>query len=161
MIIISVVEEGPTPLLAYLDDMPEELRLSIGEGITTLTDLLYDKVMENVSGKLLQTKTGELASSVQKMIDVDTDPMIGSVFVDPVSPKAMALEYGGKDYYMILPSKAKVLRFFTKDGVEVYSAFVNHPPSRAYMYLRSAFAEIAPMVEGSFLAAVERAMKPR
>lgn len=108
-----------------------------------LANQLYDKVIENVSGKILKIKTGELASSIRKEVDLSGPTMIVLVGPESESPKALALEKGGEADYMIVPSKARALAFFwEKIGEHVVFDYVNHPPSKAFHYLRDALEQM-------------------
>ena len=155
MIGFSVIDDSA---LIYLDEVSPALRERMGREIVSVGEILYAKVMENVSGKILQTKTGQLAGSIVMETDVASDPM--SVFVGPVpeTPKAFALEFGGKGSYEILPTKSRLLHFFSKSGDEVFTSHVNHPPSKAFRYLREALDELRPTIEGTFLEAVEEGL---
>jgi hypothetical protein len=135
-----------------LDDLDERMRRAISRKMTQLTDLLYDKVIENLSGRVLQQKSGELIETVRKQRDRMSGGVINaSVFMSPESPKAWALEVGGKGYYPIVPTKASILKFYwEKVGQIVYLHSVNHPPSRAFGYLRLAAEEVEPLIPEKF-----------
>lgn len=124
-------------------DLAQEFRSALEVKFTQLAKQLYDKVMENVSGKILEQRTGELAGSIRQLTDISGDFMTTILGPVPETPKAFALEYGGSEFYPIFPSKAKVLHFFwSKIGQEVWLPSVNHPPSREFAYMRSALAEL-------------------
>lgn len=135
-----------------LDDLDERMKRAISRKMTQLTDLLYDKVIENLSGKILQQKSGELISSIHKDRERMSGGVItGRVYVEPESPKAWALEVGGKGMYPIVPTKASVLRFYwEKLGQIVYLHSVNHPPSQAFGYLRYAAEEVEVLIPERF-----------
>jgi hypothetical protein len=138
-----------------LDGMDEAIKLAIAKKLTELTTILHSKVVENVSGKILQKQSGQLASSIRQEVDVGTNPMVGLVFPDPADDKAWALERGGKGYYDIVASKAQLLHFFTKGGVEVFTKSVHHPPSREFAYLRTALEEMTELVPQGFAEAIQ------
>jgi hypothetical protein len=134
-----------------LDSMEGEMRAAIARKLTELTTMLHAKVVENLSGKILQKVSGQLAGSVQQTVDTGGEPMVGEVFIDPASPKAWALEKGGEKNYMILPSKGTMLKFYwDKMGQTVFLKEVNHPPSREFGYLRLAAEEMVDLVPAGF-----------
>lgn len=128
-----------------LDGLDEAIFGAVAKKMIALTQELYEKVVENLSGKILQQKSGELVGSVRQSVDVAADPMTGSVYMEPASPKAWALERGGEREYLIVPTKANILRFYwDKVGQTVFFPSVNHPPSREFAYLRTALEELRP-----------------
>lgn len=136
MIYISLESSVP-------EDLAQEFRSALEAKFGALAQRLYDKVIENLSGKVLAEKSGELKASIQQLTDVAGDPMTAIVGPEPASAKAWALEYGGRGDYPIFPTKAKVLSFFwDKVGQQVWFPAVNHPPSKEFAYLRSALAEV-------------------
>lgn len=141
-----------------LDSLGRRLRVATEKKMTQLTDMLYDKVIENLSGKILQRKSGELASSIRKELDFSADVMIGTVYVEPATAKAEALEYGGKEYYPIVATKASVLHFFTKSGQEVFAKSVRHPPSKEFAYLRHALWDVEELVPEGFREYIQAAL---
>jgi len=142
-----------------LDNLEERFRVAINEKFVKLVDQLYDKVMENVSGKILQKQTGTLASQIVKEIDVETEVLFGFVGVSPESPKAFALEKGGKSAYVIVPNKAKILHWF-RDDKHHFANAVLHPPSKEYGYLAKAGEEMAPIIAKEMNDAVVAAFTP-
>jgi len=128
---------------AEFRQLPEEVRHVMSEKIIDQTYAVYRKVLENVQGKILQEKTGQLAQSIRIKTGQQGRDYVGEVFVDPETPKALALEYGGKDYYSIYPVNKQMLHFYwEKIGMWVYLDYVNHPPSKEFAYLRSALHEV-------------------
>jgi hypothetical protein len=142
-----------------LDGLEDKIREAIATKLTALTQLMHDKVIENVSGKILQRKTGELAGSIQQRIDSSAEPMIGEVFVEPASPKAWALERGGEESYPIVPVRATVLSWIGKDGAKVFARSVNHPPSKEFAYLRLALEDMEALVPEGFQQALQSVLE--
>lgn len=127
----------------FWNSLPEALREAIREKTIDQTIALYNKVMENVEGKILHSKSGQLAESIKYSSKQDGDAYTGSIYVSPATPKAFALEYGGKDYYSIVPVNKKMLHFFwEKVGMSVYLDYVDHPPSKEFGYLRTALEDV-------------------
>jgi hypothetical protein len=145
-----------------LEGLDEELKVAIAAKLTELTNVLYDKVIDNVSGKILKKQTGELASSIRQEVDTEADVMIGTVFPSPASAKAWALEKGGEKSYVIVPTKATILKFFwDKVGQTVFFTSVNHPPSKEFAYLRLALEEMETLVPDGFREAIQTVLDRR
>jgi len=139
-----------------LVDLSARQRRKADQELDRLADLLYTKVIENLSGKVLQSKTGELKGSISKEVYHSGYEFIAFVGPVPATAKAFALEYGGKDYYMIYPSKAQVLAWIADDGDYVFAKRVAHPPSKEYAYLRSALEEVREELDATkFIATFE------
>jgi hypothetical protein len=139
-----------------LDGLDDAIVNAVGNKMVALTQELYNKVIENLSGKILQQKSGQLVSSVHQFVDQVADPMTGSVYIEPASPKAWALEHGGERSYLISPSKAQVLKFFwDKAGQTVFFPSVTHPPSREFAYLRTALEEMQPNFAAGFQQVIQ------
>ena len=147
---LSVALEGTT----RLDSLGRRLRVATGKKMEELTELAYQKVIENLSGKVLQKRTGALAASIRKENHVEGDFYLGLVFPAPADAKAFALEKGGKGYYPIVATKASVLHFFMKSGTEVFAKSVDHPPSKEFAYLRLAAEEMEAIVPEGFREAI-------
>lgn len=135
---------------ARLDSLGRRLNRATEQAAIDLTDVLYMKVLDNISGKILQKRSGELAASVRQETLVTDGVYTSSVWIEPDSDKAWALEKGGKGFYPIEATKATVLRFFTKSGEKVFAKTVNHPPSQKFAYLATALEETEPLVPEKF-----------
>jgi hypothetical protein len=142
-----------------LEGLDEKIKAAVEAKLGQLSYVLYTKVMENVSGKILGKRSGSLASSIKLEVDYGSNPMVGTVFPEPADAKAWALEKGGKGYYPITPSKASVLAFYwDKEGRQAFLPSVNHPPSKAYAYLSSALQEMEDLVPEGFREALEEVL---
>lgn len=151
---LEVSLEGAT----RLDSLGRKLRAATEKKMQALTEALYEKVILNVSGKILQTKSGQLKESIHKFYYATGDQYLGSVYVEPVTPKALALEKGGTRNYIISPVKAQVLRFIAKDGSVQFRHSVNHPPSKAFGYLSEALMEVQAMIPATFADYIQTAL---
>lgn len=141
-----------------LDGLEEKIRQAVGDKLKELTRQLYDKVIENVSGRILQKQSGELLASIQKQMFLTGEVMEGTVFVEPETPKAWALEKGGVRAYDIYPTKATMLHWISKDGKHRFAKHVLHPPSAEFAYLRTALEEMAPIIPEEFTRAISDAI---
>ena len=146
------IEYTAPPVLADLD---ERIKAALALKLTELTKIMHDKVVANVSGAILQKQSGQLAESIRSVVETGGDVMVGSVFPDPASPKAWALEKGGRAFYPIVPTKASVLSWVNKGGDKVFARSVSHPPSKEFRYLGAAFDEMAELVPAGFSAAIQ------
>lgn len=138
-----------------LDNMEHTLWAAVSAKVEQLTKAMHDKVIENVSGKILQKKSGQLAESIQMRFEYGAELVRGSVFPEPASPKAWALEKGGEEFYSIVPVKARLLHWIDKGGEKVFAKEVNHPPSKAFRYLGEAFDEIKAVALDELAATVQ------
>jgi len=137
-----------------IEDLDAKIREAIIKKLTYLTQVMYDKVIENLSGKILHKVSGQLVSSIQKETDTSGEILTGSVFPEPQSPKAWVLEKGGEKYYQIVPVKANMLRFI-KEGKVIYAKQVIHPPSFGFGYLAEALVEMQSIVPEEFASAIK------
>ena len=145
-----------------LDHLNTRAYAALAKKFVELNDQLYAKVVENVSGRILKKQTGELASQIYREVTIGQDTMLGEVGVRPESPKAWALEKGGKGYYAILPNKSHILHFYWgKLGKMVFLPSVNHPPSRKFGYLISALEEMRTLVPEEMDRALHQALGGR
>ena len=137
--------------------LPQEISDAIFAKVFYLTDVLYAEVIENLSGRVLQKKTGDLSEHIEKDVERRGDTVIGRVFPNPITPKAIVQEIGGEGNYPIVPVKAQVLRFYwDKLGRVVNLKSVNHPPLKARRYLASAldYSDMANQMREALLEAV-------
>jgi hypothetical protein len=143
-----------------LDTLDEAIIVAVTKKLANLTIRMYEKVIENVSGKILNKQSGQLASSINLNFGFDGNTRMGEVFVDPASPKAWALEKGGERSYTIVPTKAEMLHWF-RDEKHHFAKEVLHPPSKEYAYLRLAMEEMAPLVPTEMAEAIQAVLDGR
>jgi hypothetical protein len=140
---------------ANIGSLEAKIQKAIHAKMTALVALMYDKLIANLSGKILHMRTGQLVESVYKDVEVHGNDTIGRVEIHPATVKAWTLEKGGKGFYPIVPVKADVLRWVDKGGQVRFAKEVMHPPSKEFAYMRSVAEEIAPMIEPEFKAAID------
>jgi hypothetical protein len=143
---LEIALEGTT----RVDSIGRRLRVATERKMIELTGIMYEKVISNLSGGVLETKTGQLVGSIRQENHAYGDTYVGSVYPDPASPKAWVLEKGGSGEYPIVATKAQMLHFFTKSGDEVFTKHVNHPPSQEFAYMRRALEEVGALIPGGF-----------
>jgi phage gpG-like protein len=118
---------------AVLATRAEELRVK-----------LQGKIAQNLSGDILNTRSGALLNSISTEVD---DDGLGLTFIAESTgvPYAAILEYGGKTAaHEILATKAQALAFIV-GGEQRFARRVQHPGSifKAYRYIGSAFDALA------------------
>jgi hypothetical protein len=141
---------GDAELQAVFSAFSDDLRMAIGEKLKVLTEELRLKVVDNVSGLILQKQSGALASSITATVDVDATPMEGFVTSSPFTLKAWVHEFGGEKSYDIFAINKSTLVFEGKDGELVFRKHVFHPPATAKWYLREALEQMEGPVQDGF-----------
>jgi hypothetical protein len=119
--------------------LQEALLAAMGE----LGDKLWELVIGNLSGAILQTRSGKLVSAVE----LEAAAFVGSVCgvaveIPEDSPEwiiGMAHEYGGTGVYPIDPVNAQILAWMGPEGA-VFAHHVEHPPALERAPFRSALA---------------------
>lgn len=138
----------PDAVMAALLAKAEELRQA-----------LLAKVEANLSGDVLQERSGALKASVVAEITADAAAVAASVSSDGV-PYAAIQEYGGTTApHDIAPVKAQALVFAGAAGT-TFARRVHHPGSRlpARAYLGSALEALQDEIVGGLKAAVLEAL---
>jgi phage gpG-like protein len=155
--------EGQAELSASLAALPDDLRAALAEKIDALAqNLLAQIVGVNLSGGVLNARSGRLRDSIQLRGDGQDETQSVEIYADGSAPYAAIQEFGGKTAaHDIIPDKSKVLAFML-NGKQMFARRVHHPgseiPERSYM--RSALAEqsqdIAEALRETLAAAVQR-----
>lgn len=115
----------------------------IAERVADLTQQLEARVKDNLSGAILDQRSGRLISSIVAGMMDDGDAVDGAVSSVGV-PYAAIQEYGGKTAaHDIVAVKAKALTFTSADG-QIFAKSVHHPGSviPAHAYLGRALADM-------------------
>ena len=106
----------------------DSLTSAVRDKVEELQAKLLAKVEANLSGDVLQTRTGALKSSIAVAIDVGADAFGVSMTSDGVAYAAIQ-EYGGHiAAHDIVPVKARALAFAGAGGT-VFARRVHHPGS--------------------------------
>ena len=146
MISIKLVD---TEVIAKFERLPAELHAAVEAKFATLIEMVRAKVEDNLSGAVLQTKSGALLGALQSGVSsAGSGTMVGFVEIEPGSKAEVygkAHEYGGKDYYEIVPVNKKALAFEV-DGKKIITDYVFHPPAQERSFMRSALAEMMPTI---------------
>lgn len=145
---ILITKVGDAQIIARFEAAPASYISVVTEQMKKIVDLLYGAVKGNLSGGVLNKKTGRLSDSVQK--DVNSSPalVIGRVWTEGVEYASIQERGGITRPHEIVVKSARALRFlgnglsFSADvhGVArdmVFVKKVNHPgskmPERSYM----------------------------
>lgn len=169
MINLSITVSDNSAFVA-IGGLPDKMKGIFEAKFRELLTVLKDKVIENLSGKVLQTKTGALLKSIREEMVIEEDAWIGEVYVaDEGNVKAYArtLEYGGKGSYVIVPINKRALAFSMGIGSsyeftgyqKVFAARVVRKPEAAHSYLRSALRDFAPMFREGLEEAINEAIE--
>jgi phage gpG-like protein len=120
---------------------------------------LEAQVIANLSGEVLQPRSGALLESISSELDDDGAQITATVESSGV-PYAGILEYGGKTAaHDIVAVKAKALAFMA-GGALRFAKLVHHPGSeiRAFAYMGSALDDLTDDIEGGLKDAVLEAL---
>lgn len=131
------VEVTSSKVMARLDAMPATVRLLLRDVIVRDTNQLLATVRQNLSGTVLNRRTGKLYASIKQQLTEQATSIEGRVYSDGSVPYAAIHEFGGTTSpHVILPKTASVLAF-QMGGKTVFAKSVNHPgskiPERSYM----------------------------
>ncbi len=141
---LQISLEGQEALAERLGVLPDRLRAALADKVDALAESLFSQVVGvNLSGGVLNARSGVLRDSIQLEASQRNDQIGAEIFSDGEVPYAAIQEYGGKTAaHEILPDKAKVLAF-VMNGKQVFARRVQHPGSQipARSYLRSALEE--------------------
>lgn len=138
---------GDRKLLRNIEEIPDTVRRLVAEKIRGWTEALRDQVVENIQSRL-NTKTGQLARSVQVEIIQDGIRVEGRVYIAGV-PYAVAQDKGAvTPAHIIRPREAKILAFIAATGDKVFATRVFHPGGviPPTYYMRDAYRFMSPKV---------------
>jgi phage gpG-like protein len=130
--------EGADELSARLAALPDDLRAALAEKIDALAqEILAQIVGVNLSGGVLNARTGALRNSIELRRDDQESAFNVEIATDGSAPYDAIQEYGGKTAaHEIVPDKATALAFMF-GGKQVFARRVQHPgsqiPERSYM----------------------------
>lgn len=114
---------------AYIQSKQQDLADMIAERMDLVNQMFADRVKGNLSGGVLQSRTGKLLSTVmQSPAQRSGDEIYASVTAGgPDAPYGIFFEKGGTGYYDIVPVNARVLAFMGEGGM-IFAKMVHHPP---------------------------------
>lgn len=155
---ITAALAGGDALMGRLGAMPARLGAELAREASRLGDELRTAVERNLSGGVLQQRSGRLAASIDLSVEQSGGAVSATLGSDV--PYAAIHEYGGViPAHQILPKSARVLAF-PWQGREGVFRRVEMPavqmPERSF--LRSAFAEMEPEIRAAMADAASRAV---
>lgn len=121
----------------------------------TLRAALAAKVDMNLSGNVLQTRTGALRDSISSSVE-DGGEVVAILIESVGVPYAAIQEYGGRtSAHDIVATKSKALRFIGPRGV-TFAKIVHHPGSLipARSYVGSAIAEMREALQDGLKSSI-------
>lgn len=156
---IDVSVNGLDTLAARFAALPQTLAARLAEEVERLGGVLRDRVERNLSGEVLQQRSGRLAASIA--VSVERTGTGASATISSDSPYAAIHEYGGTiPARTILPQSARALAFPWR-GQQRFFKRVTVPavtmPERSFM--RSALAGSAPEIRAAIENAVFQAVQ--
>lgn len=152
---------GDRAVNAFLSAMPGRISVEVDAAVRKLGYRLLEEARENLSGRVLQWRTGALRDSL-RLTTVGSDRQV-SATVGTASPYARINEYGGQTPpHVIMPVNGRLLAFPWRGG-QAFFAKVNHPGSKIpeRSFLRSALASMRDEIKTELESAVARASEPR
>ncbi|HTQ33570.1 MAG TPA: phage virion morphogenesis protein [Stellaceae bacterium] len=156
---ITVSADGFDALSARLTALPQTLAARLTQEIERLGGTLRDRVERNLSGRVLQQRSGRLAASIA--VDVEQVGIGARLSVSSDSSYAAIHEYGGIiPGRTILPRNARALSFPWR-GEQRFFKRVSLPavtmPERSFM--RSALSETEADIQSAIAAAAAEVMQ--
>jgi phage gpG-like protein len=147
--VISASINGLDALTSRLAALPQTLAERLEQEVERLSGVLRDRVERNLSGAVLQQRSGRLAGSIA--VNVERAGLGVSASVTSDAPYAAIHEYGGTiPAHAILPQSARALAFPWR-GQQRFFKRVQLPavtmPERSFM--RSALDETASEIQAA------------
>jgi hypothetical protein len=115
---------------AYIEGKRDALVDMLAERMDAVNQMMADRVRANLSGGVLETRTGKLLETVmQEPAQISGDIITGAVTAGgEAAPYGIYFEEGGTGYYDIVPVNARVLAFMG-EGQMIFARMVHHPPT--------------------------------
>lgn len=125
---ISIVL-NKTQAISYIQSKRQTLVDMLALRVDFVDKMMADRVKGNLSGAVLQTRSGKLLSTVRQLpATISGNEIYGAVFAGGAdAPYGVYFEEGGTGYYEIRPVNARVLAFMSQ-GKTIFAKVVNHPP---------------------------------
>jgi phage gpG-like protein len=147
--VITATLVGGDALAARLGALPAAMTAALAQATEGLGRALYARVERNLSGAVLQRRSGRLASSIQ--VDIRRSDSAVSAVLKTDIPYAAIHEYGGTlPARTILPKSGRALAF-PWQGRERFFARVSVPPAAMpeRSFMRSALEAMAPEIRAT------------
>lgn len=154
---IAVSIEGGDALVAKLAGLPDALRQRLAAAFALVADALYAQAIANVSGAVVNTRSGKLAAAITRQSDESS----ASIGVDgELAPYGAALEFGASIPAQLIEVKNAKALAFVVGGSQVFAKHVMRPAFALppHSFLRSALADLAPELAATLQEAVAAAV---
>ena len=114
---------------SFIEERRNSLVDLISERMDLVNKMFADEVRGNLSGGVLQSRSGKLLNTVmQTPAQVSGEEVYGSVQAGgEEAPYGIYFEEGGTHAYEIVPVNARVLAFVS-GGQQIFARMVHHPP---------------------------------
>ena len=140
---IAVTVAGGDALVAKLAGLPDALTAQLGAAFALIADALYAQAIANVSGAVVNAKTGTLQAAITQASDAAS----ATVGVDSsIAPYGAALEFGASIPAQLIEVKNAKALAFVVGGSQVFAKHVMHPAFvlPPHSFLGSALEGLAP-----------------
>lgn len=138
-----------------IDFDSDAVSAALADKADALRAALEAQVIANLSGEVLQPRSGALIDSISSDVEDDGSGVTATVESSDV-PYAAILEYGGKTAaHDIIATKARALAFIA-GGTLRFAKLVHHPGStiRAFAYMGTALDALQDDIESGLKDAV-------
>jgi phage gpG-like protein len=160
---IDIRMTGDAALVARLDSFPDRMHERVVQIMTKLGIDLHAAVVANLSGIILQRRSGKLADAQTWRVD-DAASEISAIvgFSTADVPYGAIQEFGGTTKAHLIEAKNAKALAFTVGGRLVFAKRTNHPGSKIpeRSFLRSALRDIAPAAREEIAAAIAEELQP-
>ena len=138
---IQVRITGINEIIVEFSNLPKRLQTALRKKFTQVINEVANKAIAQFP------KSYDAASEISSGVEQLTPSSIIG-FIEPTTARTGAIEFGGKGFYDIVPSKARLLVFIgAHDGKKVAVSHVLHPPMKGKHYIeetiRNEFAAIS------------------
>jgi hypothetical protein len=117
-------------VIEYLVAIDERIKASLIKRIDLVTEVLVDRLHGNLTGLVLQERTGRLFRSVQRTpASFDGTYLLGATVTAATEDASYGaiFETGGTHAFNIIPTDSRVLMFMM-EGKAIFATRVVHPP---------------------------------
>lgn len=140
---IAITIAGGDALVAKLAALPDALAAQLGTAFALIADQLYAQVEENLSGAVVNPRSGTLQAAITEASD-ESSATVG--LDSDAAPYGAALEFGASIPAELIEAKNAKALAFVVGGSQVFAKHVMHPAFvlPPHSFLRAALADLAP-----------------
>ena len=149
---------GGEQVISNLEAKYDRLLGRLSEKINSANKLLADKIRANLSGAVLNIRSGKLIGTVRETPVTITGGIVeGGITVGgPEAPYGAVHEHGGTRPYIITPVNKAYLRFVV-DGKQIFTKLVRREPALKRAFVEPARLELESEIQAAIRSAVEGA----